>query len=514
MVSGFLRRGVLKGAAAVAAAHAVGGRVSAQNAPPLARLGEGQRFDFAALAEIASAMAKRPFVAPSVSDLPDGYANMAYDQYVSIRAQPSAVVWGAENRGMAIEPLHRGYVFNTATPIYLVEDGVVRRVAFERGKFDYGKVTPPPAGVDLAFSGFRLFAGSDRMQEMALFQGPAFFRALARGQNFGIIARGLILRPGETRGEEVPHVRGYWIDRPAAQSGVMVVNCLLESESIAAAMRMTIRPGDVTFIDVEQTLFARTAIDHIGIGGAMASYLFAPASRRTFDEVRPAAYEVSGLQMLTGAGEWIYRPLSNPAMLQVSAFTDTNPKGFGLVQRDRDFATFQDDDQRFEMRPSLWVEPLGEWGPGTVQLMEIPSDNEVNDNIITYWRPKTGLAAGAEMSLAYRQCWCWHPPERPALATMTRMRQGRGSQPRRRRFMLDFNGDMLADAGVAIELKAMLSATPGVLHNQRLITYPERKGVRFSFELDPGGDTLSEMRLVLEAGGRAVSETWLYRWTA
>jgi periplasmic glucans biosynthesis protein len=514
MVSGLSRRGVICGSSALAAVSALQGRPARAQAPsPFARLGDGQRFDFSALVEAAAAQAKRPFVPPVFSDLPDGYANMAYDQYVSIRAQPSAVIWGADNRGMAVEPLHRGYVFSTPSPIYLVEDGLIRRVAFDRGKFDYGRVPPPPAGVDLAFSGFRLFAGGERLQEAALFQGPAFFRALARGQNFGVIARGLILRPGETRGEEVPHVRAYWIERPAAQAGVMVVCCLIESESITAAMRLTIRPGDVTFIDVEQTLFARSGIDHIGIGGAMASHLFAPGGRRMFDEVRPAAYEVSGLQMVTGAGEWIYRPVNNPATLQVSAFGDTNPKGFGLVQRDRDFATFQDDDQRFEMRPSLWVEPLGEWGPGSVQLMEIPSDNEVNDNIIAYWRPRQGMAAGAEQSFAYRQSWCWYPPEKPVLATMTRMRQGRGSQGRRRRFVLDFNGDVLGDAGVVTEIKAMMSATPGTLHNQRLITYPERKGARFFVELEPGNEAVCELRLVLEAGGKPVSETWLCRWT-
>jgi glucans biosynthesis protein len=245
----------------------------------------------------------------------------------------------------------------------------------------------------------------------------------------------------------------------------------------------------------------------------MASFHYSPWSRRIFDEVRPAAYEVSGLQMLTGSGEWIYRPVCNPATLQVAAFVDNNPKGFGLVQRDRDFAHFQDDDQRFELRPSLWIEPLGEWGQGSVQLIEIPSDNEINDNIIAYWRPRQGLAQGGEAMFTYRQAWCWHPPERPALATATRIRQGRGSQPRRRRFVLDFNGDELADAGIVTSLKANISASPGTIQNLRLIPYPERKGARVSFELEPANDAFSELRLVLEAGQRPVSETWLYRWT-
>jgi glucans biosynthesis protein len=508
------RRQIMTGASLIAAsAFAPALPARGQSASPFARLGEGQRFEFGTLVEAAAAASKRPFTAPSTTDLPEGFVNMPYDQFVSIRALPSAVIWGGENRGMAVEPMHRGYVFNTPTPIYVVEDGLIRRIAFDRGKFDYGRVAPPPPGVDLAFSGMRIYAGPDGGRETAILQGPAFFRAIAMGQNFGVIARGLILRPGEARGEEVPHVRAYWVQRPAVQSGVIVVSCLIESESLACAMRFTIRPGDVTLVDVEQSLFARTAIEHIGIGGAMASFHYSPWSRRIFDEVRPAAYEVSGLQMLTGAGEWIYRPVSNPAALQASAFVDNNPKGFGLVQRDRDFAHFQDDDQRFELRPSLWVEPLGDWGQGSVQLIEIPSDSEVNDNIIAYWRPRQGLAQGGEAMFNYRQAWCWHPPERPMLATATRIRQGRGSQQRRRRFVIDFNGDELADAGIVTSLKANVSATPGAIQNLRLIPYPERKGARVSFELEPANDAFSELRLVLEAGQRPVSETWLYRWT-
>ena len=217
--------------------------------------------------------------------------------------------------------------------------------------------------------------------------------------------------------------------------------------------------------------------------------------------------------MLTGAGEWIYRPVSNPATLQVSSFMDENPRGFGFVQRERDAAAFQDDDQRFELRPSIWTEPLGEWGAGSVQLIEIPSDSELNDNIIAYWRPRQPLAAGSETSIAYRQAWCWQPPEKPALAIATRTRQGRGSQPRRRRFLVDFSGDKLGDAAQVAAIRAAVSTSQGAIHNVRLWPYPERKLMRVGFEVDPGAESLCELRLVLQAGGQPVSETWLDRWT-
>lgn len=476
-------------------------------------IAEGQRFDPALVVEAARVLSRRPMVPLVATDLPEGYATLPYDQYVGIRAQPLGMIWAGENRGFTVEPLHRGYVFSSPVSLFTVEDDVVRRVAFDPAKFNYGRVTPPPPGTDLQFSGFRVSAGLERPYELALFQGATFFRSLARGQNFGALARALILRPGETRGEEIPFFRAYWIERPSPAAGVLIIHALLDSESVTGAVRMTLRPGDVTFIDVEMTLFARASLDHVGFGCVMGTYLSGPQSRRGFDDLRPAVHEVSGVQMLTGNGEWIYRPLSNPANLQVSSFQDSNPRGFGLVQRERDPNAFVDDDQRFELRPSVWMEPLGEWGPGSVQLIEIPSESELNDNIISYWRPRQPIAAGSETTIAYRQAWCWQPPERPQLATATRLRQGRGSQARRRRFLVDFSGDRLGDPALVAAIRANVTATPGTIQNLRLWPFPERRTMRVAFEVDPGSETLSELRLVLDAGGQPVSETLLNRWT-
>lgn len=476
-------------------------------------IAEGQRFDGSLVVEAARMLSRRPMVPLTSTDLPDAFSSLPYDQYVGIRAQQGGLIWAGENRGFTIEPMHRGYVFSAPVALFTVEDEIVRRVAFDRGKFDYGKVTPPPANVDLQFSGFRVATGLERPFEVAIFQGATFFRSLARGQNFGAIARALILRPGETRGEEIPFFRAYWIERPSPASGALVIHGLLDSESAAGAVRMTLRPGDLTLIDVEMTLFARQALDHVGFGCTMGTFFSGPQSRRTFDDLRPAVHEVSGVQMQTGGGEWIYRPVSNPANLQVSSFQDSNPRGFGLVQRERDPNWFLDGEQRFELRPSVWVEPLGEWGNGSVQLIEIPSDSELNDNVIAYWRPRQPIAAGSETTLAYRQSWCWQPPEKPPLATVLWMRQGRGSQGRRRRFLVDFTGDKLADPAIVAAIRANLTATPGTIHSLRLWPYPERKTIRVGFEVDPGNENLSELRLVLDAAGQPMSETWLNRWT-
>ncbi|MCO5093333.1 glucan biosynthesis protein [Bosea sp. (in: a-proteobacteria)] len=474
---------------------------------------DGQRFDPAVVVDVARLLAQRPMIALNANDLPEGYASLPADQYAAIRMQPGATVWAGENRGFTVEPLHRGHIFSNPVSLFTIEEGTVRRIGFDRGKFDYGRVAPPPANLDLQFSGMRITAGLERPFEVAVFQGGTFFRALARGQNFGAMARALILRPGETRGEELPFFRAFWIERPSPAVGSLVIHGLLDSESVVGAVRMTLRPGDVTFVDVEMTLFARQALDHVGFGCASATFLSGPQSRRVFDDIRPSIGEVSGVQMRSGAGEWIYRPVNNPATLQVSSFVDENPKGFGLVQRERDPAAFQDDEQRFELRPSIWIEPLGDWGAGSVQLIEIPSDSEPNKNIIMYWRPKQPLAAGSETALSYRQAWCWQPPERPELAIAVRSRQGKGSQGRRRRFIVDFTGERLADPALVAATRATITAQPGAVHGIRLWSYPERKLMRVGFEVDPGNENLSELRLVLRAGEEPVSETWLNRWT-
>ncbi|MEE7475774.1 hypothetical protein MHIMP23_05120 [Methylobacterium hispanicum] len=58
---------------------------------------------------------------------------------------------------------------------------------------------------------------------------------------------------------------------------------------------------------------------------------------------------------------------------------------------------------------------------------------------------------------------------------------------------------------------------PGTISRQQLLPDPgaETPGTRarVAFELDPGSERASELRLQLRRGDRPVSETWLYRWT-
>jgi len=474
-------------------------------------LGEGQRFDPTLVVELARQLARRPF-SPPPNELPDVFSNLNSEQYAAIKPVQPSLIW--EGRGIAVEPLHRGFVFTNPVSLFLVEDGNIRRVAYDRNRFEFGRLQVPPDIGDIGFSGFQLYISTNegRPVDFAVVQGATFFRAIARGQNYGPVARALTLKPAEARGEEFPVFRAFWLERPVPGSNALVVHGLIDSESTTGAVRMTFRPGDMTIVDVETSLFPRVNLEHVGIGGIGSTFLFGPNDRRNVDDVRPAVYESGGLQMLNGQGEWLWRPVHNPETLQISAFLDRSPKGFGLLQRERAYEAFQDDEQHFEKRPSLWIEPLGDWGQGAVQLIEIPSDADVNDNILAYWRPRGPIPAGGEATLAYRQYWGWSAPERPPLATIAGTRVGRGSGGRRRRFLVDFVGETLA-ATPSGDIKPTLTTNPGAIHGLKVWPYPERKVLRVAFELDPGNENACELRLILEANGKPLSETWLYRWT-
>jgi len=498
---------------------AFGSEAFAQDAPqpppvPAFALTDPVPFEPGFVTETARNLSKQPFKAPN-SDLPESLRGLSFDQYVGIRNRPQANIWASENLGFSLVPLPRGFIFSTPMVINIVAQGHARRVVYDQSLYDFGKLSLSRNIGDIGFSGFGIQAaqGDEGFTDLAVFQGASFFRAMAHGQNPGAMARALSIKTADPRGEEFPAFRTVWIERPSLAVNALVIHAIIDSDSLTGAYRFTVRPGEATIIDTECTFFARTQVDHFGLATMSATHLLGSIDRRRSDDVRPNVAEIGGLQMLTGTGEWIWRPVANRDTLQISTFVDDKPRGFGFLQRERDFERYQDDDQHWEKRPSLWIEPIGDWSSGGMQLVEIPTETEANDNIITYWRPKQLLMPGSETSFAYRQFWCWTPPERPALAVTTGSYSGHGSSNKRRRFIVEFTGDNLADPQLQ-DIKPSLSITPGTITLIRTFRYKDFKVFRVLFEFDPGSETSSEMRLILESSGKPVSETWLYRWTS
>jgi glucans biosynthesis protein len=365
----------------------------------------------------------------------------------------------------------------------------------------------------LPISGFRVRARLNKPEvwdEFLVFQGASYFRAVGQGATFGLSARGLAIRTAHPSGEEFPAFTHFWIERPAANAVGIVIHALLDSPSATGAYQFRVIPGPETVMDVSLTLFPRELMEAVGIAPLNAMFLFNRSSRTGIDDFRDAVHDAEGLQIVTASGEQIWRPLANPARLQVSSFTSDMPHAFGLVQRTRQAGEYQDLKASYHRRPSAWIEPLGDWGAGSVELIEIPSDSESNDNIIAFWRPEEALAAGEPWQAAYRLRWVPIPRVTPAIGRVLATRTGVNPDGNQRVFVVDFD----AATPSAGNLRMEVDSSAGTLGNQELRFNPITHGMRASFSLDPEGADLSELRLILLQGEKPVTETWLYRWTA
>lgn len=473
------------------------------------------------VAAMARARARRAY-RPPARDLPESLAALSYDDYRDIRFAPDHALWSREGLPFRLQFFHRGGFFKDRVDLYEVRAGRAAPIAYSADLFTFGRQFPdgPPRGLrpDLGFAGFRIHARINRpdyFDEVAVFLGATYFRAVAKDMLYGLSARGFSIGAGGV--EEFPAFRAFWIEQPRPDATSLTLYALMDGPSAAGAFRFVVTPGETTIFDVTARIHPRTALTRAGIAPLTSMFLYGVDPARRFDDFRPQVHDSDALVVANGAGEQLYRPLANPRSVQTSAFADRDPRGFGLVQRARDFSDYQDLEARYEVRPSLWVEPRGGWGPGEVRLVELPSRSETDDNIVAFWAPASPLPAGRETSFAYRLHW---GPERtahapvPALARVSDWRTGAGGVPggreagARRRFVLDFGP--LAGADLAAEV----SASAGVVSEAVLHPNPLTGGQRLSFEFDPAGAAVAELRAQLKRSGNPCSEVWLYRWLA
>lgn len=497
------RRRFLAGSAA--ALSMVGTPVFAADDKP----SQDQPFDAQAVRRMAQDLAQKAYKKPDTS-LPQGFDKLSYDAYRGIRFRPEQALWRNDKLPFQVQFFHRGFIFKDRVDIYEVAGGRARPIAFSPGLFDYSEVKPPAENSNMGFAGFRLHAPMNRADyydEVGVFLGASYFRAVAKGQVYGLSARGLSIRTADPKGEEFPAFKTFCIEKPAPHTNSIVVHALLDSPSAAAAYRFTIRPGATTIYDTEMALYPRTDIGEVGVGSATSMFFFDANDRVGVDDFRPGVHDSDGLAMRNGRGEEIWRPVMNPRDLQVSYFADTNPRGFGLLQRERDFFAYEDLESHFEKRPSLWVEPIGDWGEGAVNLVEIPTKEEIHDNLVAFWRPKDPLKAKGEYNYTYRLHWGANNPNPEKLAQFVKTRIGAGPDGTRR-FVLELTGGALTD-----NPQATVHADKGEVRNLVLQPNPETGGMRISFELDTKKEPLIELRAQVTQADKPASEVWLYRWT-
>ena len=398
------RRALLVSLVAASGARVIA-PASAQTGAPQAAAGAPAPFGFPDVVKRARDLAAAPFDG-SIPALPDGLANLDFDAWRDIRFKSDKPLLGQEGANFRLELFHLGHLYKRPVVVNVLRDGIPAPIPYATNLFDYGRTkVDNTLPINLGFAGFRLrfpINAPHVWDEVIAFLGASYFRFLGRGQRYGLSARALAINATPSLKEEFPFFREFWIETPDAVAEHVVIYALLDSESATGAFRFDLTPGQESVIDANVSLFARKATPALGLAPLTSMYFVGKADRRFHDDFRGELHDSDGLLMHTGAGEWIWRPLRNPAEPSVSAFLDANPRGFGLLQRDRNFSDYEDLDLAYELRPSYWIEPHEGWGAGNVELVELPTSDESNDNIVAFWAPKDGLDAGKSLAYGYR----------------------------------------------------------------------------------------------------------------
>lgn len=469
------------------------------------------------VASLAKELAAKPF--KPFAPIPDFLKQLTYDEYRDIRFDPDQSLW-KESGNFQVQFIHPGLYYGHSVAINTYDTQGIRRVPFSPKLFTYGKnkfADKVPA--DLGFAGFRLaypLYKKDEYNHVIVFAGASYFRAVAKNEVFGLSARGLAIDTGLPSGEEFPAFREFWLERPSRQARAMKIYALLDSQSLTGAYEFLVRPGERTLVDVKARLFERKRVKELGIAPLTSMFLYGEEKPRPPGDWRPEVHDSDGLSIASGTGEWLWRPLVNPQKLQISYFEMENPRGFGLLQRDRRFSNYEDLETRHELRPNAWITPLGNWGQGQIKLVEIPSPKEINDNIVAYWIPKNLPAVGQPIDLAYRIHFQSEEAIDSASGRVTATRIGIGDKEDLRRFVLDFEGGKLKNLPVNAPVKPVISVEPdGELVQQNSSKNPVTGGWRVAFQVKTPKDKPLQLRAFLQyeknpATKEALSETWNY----
>lgn len=469
---------------------------------------------FSVVVEKARLLAETSYEAPE-SSLPGSVTELNYDAYRRIEYRREAADWanGASQFQIQYDP--QGFLFKNPIKINLVENGEAAPRPFRPEDFNFFDL--PITEEDrqaLGFAGFRVTTplnAAGKFDDLINFRGASFFRVLAAGTHYGASARGIAVSTASTSGEEFPAFREFWILKPQPGASAIIIYALLDGPSLSGAYRFTVEPGGQTVVDVDMVLFPRRGIADFGIAPITSMFDFAPhdpADGR--QDYRPEVHDSDGLMVRLHNGESVWRPLINPRELQVSVFARQAPLGFGLMQRQRQFAAYQDLEADYHHRPSVWVAPKGQWGDGALTLIEIPTSNEYNDNIVAFWQPSTPLEKGKAARFGYRMYWGLEAPMHPSVPKISDTRAGMVPDSKNRLFVIDFQSqDWPAPEAMAAEV----SASTGEILNKQIVRNRETGGLRLTFQHKPEGVQSAELRAQLTRAGQPASETWLYRWT-
>lgn len=464
----------------------------------------------------ARELAKTPFD-PSSYQIPKELTELYYDDYRQIRYKDEKAIWRGEPSAFQLELFHLGYLFRDPVHIYVVEGDRATELRYDKDLYRFGhaeKRKPMPEQID-GFSGFRVHKVMENpgvFDEFLVFQGASYFRGRPKGATYGLSARGLAINTVQPGGEEFPGFRAFWLTKPKPGENTITIYALLNSISITGAYRFVVTAPDDVAMEVECTLYPRSTIAHGGIAAFSSMFFYGPADHTRHDDFRPQVHDSDGLGVLTSYGEWLWRPLITGRQIQYSMFSGGTPGGFGLLQRDREFEHYEDLGAGYERRPGAWVEPLSDWGEGSVDLVELPTAGEYDDNIVAFWRPAKPWEPGQTYNYRYRLTWAAEIPVKRDVAKVVQTRGGQGLKPGARLILIDFvGGQLYADANEEM-WDYVVSASAGYIKAYTVGPNQVLDGKRIAIEYYPDGDKVADLKFQIRSMGKPLSEKWVYRW--
>ena len=479
-------------------------------------------FNFATLKGRARALASAAY-APPEKLAPQFLRELTYDQYQSIGFRHDHALWAQTQSAFRLEFFHCGRGFKEPVELFELVGGEARAIRYrpDMFKFDGSAIDPRQLPADLPFAGFRVHTATNWRDDVAVFLGASYFRARASdSRQFGLSSRGLAIDTALDI-EEFPRFVAFWFERPSPESRTLVFYGLLDSVSATGAYRFALTPGVPQAMEVDAAVYPRKAIRRLGLAPLTSMYQCGENDRRMANDWRPEIHDSDGLAICTGKGEWLWRPLNNPSAARISSYLDESPRGFGLLQRDRNFEHYQDDGVFYDRRPSAWVEPKGDWARGAIQLVELTAPNETFDNIVAYWNPAVPPQPGDELLYGYRMYWGTQLPAGPTLAQTVATRTGLGGVVGHNReyfswrFAVDFAGGELAALAKSTEVEPVVTVSGGTVETPSARPLQSTGGFRVMFDLKPPDDSVEpiDVRLFLRHRNQPLTETWVYQWT-
>ena len=475
-------------------------------------------FDFETLRFQAKQLARQPY-RPRPSQVPDFLRRLTYDELRRIRFNPERTWWRREMLPFQLQFFHPGFVSDRTVQIRELVGRDARDIEFNRRLFLYDQLDLAGSIPEtMGFAGFRILYDLNKPgDELGAFLGASYFRLLCQKAVYGLSARGLAVNTVEPGGEEFPVFEEFWVQKPTPEAREIVLFALLDGPSVAGAYRFTIQPGPATVVVVRAALYRRSETAVIGLAPLTSMFWHGENSRTTHGDFRPEVHDSDGLLLERGSGEWLWRPLVNPDRTRVASFTDQNPHGFGLLQRDRDFDHFQDLEAHYHARPNAWVEPVGSWGAGAVRLVEISTPDETSDNIVAFWVPSGRPPADEALEFEYRIYWYLDGAKRPPAGFVAATRLSAvQKQPDLTRFLVDFDGPFLnrRQPDPAIQPVATVGEGATMLPDTLTIQKNLNNGTwRVAFAVKPDGTGRPvELRCFLQRPPHVLTETWSYLW--